>query len=149
MTETKNYNLNQWDAADAVRREDFNSDNAAIDAALHHHDTALQGHTEAIAKLGNCRLYTATYTGTGSYTASHTFPGKPLFVIVGSAGAIGFVACQGTKTAYMFGTSTVAVSYDLTWEGNTITWTHEGDLMIAHNLKGRQYFIMAFLKADE
>ncbi len=34
MTQTENYQLSQWDARDAVRREDFNSDNAKIDAAL-------------------------------------------------------------------------------------------------------------------
>ena len=34
MTKTEHYQLNQWDAADPIRREDFNSDNAAIDAAL-------------------------------------------------------------------------------------------------------------------
>ena len=34
MKYTKNYQLNQWDAADRVLREDFNRDNAAIEAAL-------------------------------------------------------------------------------------------------------------------
>ena len=34
MTKTENYQLNQWDAADPIRREDFNADNAKLDAAL-------------------------------------------------------------------------------------------------------------------
>ena len=34
MEKTVNYQLNQWDAADPIRREDFNADNAALDAAL-------------------------------------------------------------------------------------------------------------------
>ena len=34
MNYTQNYQLNQWDAADRVLREDFNRDNAKIDAAL-------------------------------------------------------------------------------------------------------------------
>ena len=34
MQHTTNYNLNQWEADDRVTREDFNADNAAIDAAL-------------------------------------------------------------------------------------------------------------------
>ena len=34
MNYTKNYQLNQWEASDRVLREDFNSDNAKIDAAL-------------------------------------------------------------------------------------------------------------------
>ena len=34
MNYTQNYQLNQWDAADRVLREDFNSDNRKIDAAI-------------------------------------------------------------------------------------------------------------------
>ena len=34
MKYTKNYQLNQWDAADRVLREDFNRDNQKIDTAL-------------------------------------------------------------------------------------------------------------------
>ncbi|MGM9607332.1 MAG: hypothetical protein ACI3XJ_07495 [Oscillospiraceae bacterium] len=34
MKKTTNYQLNQWDAADPIRRADFNADNAKIDAAL-------------------------------------------------------------------------------------------------------------------
>ncbi len=34
MKYTEHYQLNQWDAADRVLREDFNRDNAAVDAAL-------------------------------------------------------------------------------------------------------------------
>ena len=34
MKYTKNYQLNQWDAADRVLREDFNADNRKVDAAL-------------------------------------------------------------------------------------------------------------------
>ena len=34
MNYTKNYQLNQWEASDRVLREDFNSDNRKIDAAI-------------------------------------------------------------------------------------------------------------------
>ena len=34
MNYTQNYQLNQWEASDRVLREDFNSDNRKIDAAL-------------------------------------------------------------------------------------------------------------------
>ena len=34
MKYTKNYQLNQWDAADRVLREDFNTDNRKVDTAL-------------------------------------------------------------------------------------------------------------------
>lgn len=35
MRKTENYLLNQWDDSDRVLREDFNADNAAVDAALY------------------------------------------------------------------------------------------------------------------
>ena len=34
MKKTTNYQLNQWDATDRILREDFNADNAKIDAAI-------------------------------------------------------------------------------------------------------------------
>ena len=34
MQKTSNFSLNQWEATDPIRREDFNADNAAIDAAI-------------------------------------------------------------------------------------------------------------------
>ena len=34
MTKTEHYELNQWDASDRVLMEDFNEDNAKLDAAL-------------------------------------------------------------------------------------------------------------------
>ena len=42
MAETGNYQLNQWESADRIRMEDFNGDNAKIDAAL-------KGQAEALA----------------------------------------------------------------------------------------------------
>jgi len=67
MTHTTNYNLSQWDAGDRILRDDFNADNAKIDAAL-------ATHTSSIASLtsgkGNCSVETFTYTGTGGYGAT-------------------------------------------------------------------------------
>jgi hypothetical protein len=34
LKKTQNYQLNQWDASDRILREDFNADNAKIDAAM-------------------------------------------------------------------------------------------------------------------
>ena len=34
MRETSNYKLNQWDKTDRIEMEDFNADNAKIEAAL-------------------------------------------------------------------------------------------------------------------
>ena len=50
MTKTTNYQLNQWAKSDRVLMEDFNSDNAKIDAAL----------------AGKAELVTGSYTGDGT-----------------------------------------------------------------------------------
>ena len=64
MEKTSNYNLNQWEPTDPIRREDFNADNAAIDEALGALSTAASG-------FGNCRIAAGTYKGTGKYGSSN------------------------------------------------------------------------------
>ncbi len=49
MTKTTNYQLNQWAKTDRLMMEDFNADNAKIDAAL-----------------GALQIVTGTYTGSGN-----------------------------------------------------------------------------------
>ena len=61
MNYTKNYQLNQWDAADRVLREDFNEDNRKIEEALK--EAASQSTFEKIAELyltGGSRSVTLT-----------------------------------------------------------------------------------------
>ncbi len=54
MQKTANFNLNQWEASDPICRADFNSDNAAIDAALvqTNTDLAAVGAANCLVKLG-------------------------------------------------------------------------------------------------
>ena len=64
MTQTPNFQLNQWSGDDYVRRTDFNADNAKVEAAL--------------AAAGNCTIETGEYTGTGTAGSNaelsqHTF----------------------------------------------------------------------------
>ena len=92
---TSNYNLCQWVKSDKVLMEDFNADNAKIDAALAGKAStsalnslktvvdglkaskadksaleslaaAVAGQGAALAKKGNCAVYTAAYTGDGA-----------------------------------------------------------------------------------
>lgn len=62
MTKTEYYSLNQWTLSDRVRMEDFNHDNAQIDAALH----ALAG-KNMITKLKTFTVSTRI-TGTTIFT---------------------------------------------------------------------------------
>ena len=98
MTKTDHYEPNQWDAADPIRREDFNADNAAIDMALHSVRSEAAAERSALSKtvtaleanLGatgkNARIAWGTYTGTGSYGSdapnSLTFDFIPVLIFI-------------------------------------------------------------------
>ena len=62
MQQTSHYQLNQWDAEDRIQREDFNSDNAKVDAVLAEQAADLSAQAVKLAKCGNCQLYYTTYT---------------------------------------------------------------------------------------
>ena len=130
MTKTEHLQLNQWDAADPIRREDFNADNAAIDAAL-----LAVGETAAAlaAALGsgghNCRIAWGSYTGTG--TCGSTAPTSlsvdfvPILVLVEDETA------SKTKTSATFMRS-MTTGYNgqgslvhLTWGDTGLSWYYD------------------------
>ena len=81
MTKTTNYQLNQWAKSDRVMMDDFNADNAKIDAALKANADAIGEKATAAAlaalakNLGvvghNARVMWGSYTGTGTYGVSN------------------------------------------------------------------------------
>lgn len=62
MKQTEQYQLSQWEQEDRILREDFNANNAKVDAAL-----------KAVAEqvLGSPRLVSGTYSGTGENVSVH------------------------------------------------------------------------------
>ncbi len=163
MNQTTNYNLNQWDAADPVRREDFNSDNAIIDAALKAAadaraavdkradglEAVLAEHTAQIAKLGNCQVYTTTYVGNGQCGEEHpstlTFPQKPLLAFV-SRNGYNILRIFPFNTSYSYRESSL-IYVEITWSGNTVIWnasTPDGQM----NSNGTTYYVTAFYAMD-
>lgn len=66
--QTANFGLNQWAAEDSVLREEFNADNAKIDAAL--------------AALGRELIYTGSYVGDGTSKRTIQLPITPKFIIL-------------------------------------------------------------------
>ena len=72
MTKTTNYQLNQWAKTDRLMMDDFNADNAKIDAAL-------KANADAIAAVG---YVTGTYTGTGSYPRTIDLGFTPKAVLI-------------------------------------------------------------------
>ena len=157
---TANYNLSQWERSDQVKMEDFNADNAKIDgalagkaeqSALNALSQTVSGHTATLNKKGNCQIYFSTYTGTGSYgqsgPTSYTFPGKPLFVMVGTlSNELMIMFFQGVKLGAYFRNAD-QYGVPVSWSGNTISWYAGSDFQQL-NMKGVHYNIMALIAAD-
>jgi hypothetical protein len=152
MEHTKHYHLSQWSMEDRIQMQDFNADNAKIDAALKAEaetrqaaDTAqqaaLNNHTAQITKLGNCQIYTAQYTGQGKTPVSHTFPHKPWLITVTCLEGGSMIFWQGQKEY----SENKYVTY--TWNGNTVTWG--GPLSEGMAYPDRHYQIIALLDMEE
>ena len=116
MNQTPNFQLNLWDKTDRIMVEDFNADNAKIEAAL----------------SGIPKIATGTYTGKGTYGSGNknslTFDFQPAMVIIvrngtNSPGAGTILLYGQTQSA---GTSAQYNGYSLeltvAWSGNTVTW---------------------------
>ena len=103
---TENYQLSQWAKSDRVLMDDFNADNAKIDAAIKAVQQKADGlagskadasalaalaqtvaaHTSSLSKAGNCRVYTTSYTGNGQSGENKpkglAFPKAPALVVI-------------------------------------------------------------------
>ena len=158
---TEYYELNQWLATDQVLRTDFNADNAKIDAALNtlagqvsgkadgEAFQALSGtvaeHTAAIAQLGNCQIYTASYTGNGSDSRTHTFPGPPAAIFISGLHYQMF-GLRGDNQALAndWGTQHYISA---SWSGNRLTLSSAGHPDYLGNQSGTTYYVVAFIDA--
>ena len=95
--QTERYGLSQWEKSDKVLMEDFNADNAKLDAALAAQAEAMEdkadvtalealartvntlsgtvsGQSSTLSRKGNCQIYYSTYVGAGPYGSAH--PGE-------------------------------------------------------------------------
>jgi len=151
---TENFDLNQWVGTDPVLMEDFNADNAKIDAAL------------AQLKSGQLRVATGSYVGKELYGESSpnvlNFDFKPLFMAVKmnhntpinpSAVAAYFVYGVTTCDTVTFNNSGSVSEKPLTvvWGDNSITWWYGGNADNAYygsnlqlNSSGVSYYYVAF-----
>lgn len=156
MQQTANFQLSQWASTDRIQMEDFNNDNAKIDAALKAEQTAREALAEAVAKCGNCEIGILEYTGTGTYGATNptviTFPRKPAaFIIIGPDNTM-HAACEGgygvsvspdpsTGTPYF-------VQLSLTWTGSTVSFSSSRNARVQMNYSGK-HWILAFYQKDQ
>ena len=155
---TQNYQLNQWVKSDQVRMEDFNADNAKIDAALASKAStsalsslqsvvngkasvsALSSLQSTVASQGtaltqrNCQVYFGSHTGDGSSTPTFTFPRKPWLVIFFLSAYHGLVAVRGGRKLYAIGgdsRSFNTAAYQ--FSGNSLAFTAGGSYVNGKN----------------
>ena len=69
MKQTTNYKLSQWEKSDRIQMEDFNGDNAKLEAALKAQAGTLAAHG---ASLDGMKTHAATLSAHGTTLASHT-----------------------------------------------------------------------------
>ena len=131
MKKTAQFGLNQWEMSDRIQMQDFNRDNAAIEAAL---------------ARRNCQFYTASYTGDGEATKSWTFPAKPVLVVI--IGQVITVLIRDFSIGItQFGSSTHQLQ--ATWEENSVTWVNTNNSgVVSANGKNDSYGLFAILEAE-
>ena len=160
MNKTTHYQLNQWDYSDGVLMDDFNEDNAKLDAALKAEadaraaetaerkaaDAALQ--TE-LAKKGTCSIGFLTYTGTNTYGPNNptriTFPRMPAAYII--TGYEGIMVGQGRSSwaalCCTVNSRVTTQTIDTSWSGTTLSMYHRDYSEIQMNKTGT-HVVIAF-----
>ena len=150
MKKTDNYSLPQWEKQDFIKMEDFNDAFSKTDAALKAHDTALaekaaatalaaeaENRSTALAALQTalsaaigsggktCRIFTGSYTGTGSTSVSISTPFYPVLAFVQSAGMATalclFRSADTVQNNKDFGVGD-GKSLTVTWGARQLSW---------------------------
>ena len=150
MKKTDNYSLPQWEKQDFIKMEDFNDAFGKTDAALKAHDTALgekaaatalaaeaENRSAALAALQTalsaaigsggktCRIFTGSYTGTGSTSVSIPTPFYPVLAFVQSAGMATalclFRSADTVQNNKDFGVGD-GKSLTVTWGARQLSW---------------------------
>ena len=93
MQKTSNFSLNQWEATDPIRREDFNADNAAIDAAIKAVEQSVGAAWSANNAPWEMGTIDISYAEDGEVIK--TFDFEPSAVFLFETGAIGGVLPSG------------------------------------------------------
>lgn len=153
MDKTGNYQLCLWDAEDRILMGDFNEDNKTLDAALHAEkearESAVSALNAAVEKCGNCKIWTASYKGTGKYGESNpnslTFPWTPELVLIVNATGRFIHLVQGCSSAMMPWNGAELMS-NITWSNNTVSWYCTTNAVAQMN-DAILHYVIAFGKA--
>ena len=143
MQKTENYQLNQWDKTDRIQMEDFNADNAKIDAAL----SVVAKQAAMVSKCGNCQIYYGSYVGKGTGTNTLTFPKKPLFITIMGTN-MWLVTVQGAPVSISKNAGTGSGKSYATWSGNSVSLEDgSGYSNYPCNNEGETYYVVALMDA--
>jgi hypothetical protein len=145
---TPNYALNQWERDDRILMDDFNADNAKIDAAIRAEaDARAAGDATlrtALNAKGNCQIWVTTYKGTGMHGKdspnSITFPWMPSIVFVVEKNMAVFI--PGVRQVNPHGN--VLGVLEVTWDGTTLSWYSITGASEQFN-SGKSYSVIAFM----
>ena len=149
MNKTANFQLTQWEKTDRIMMEDFNRDNAAIDAALKSNADGVAALQTALASCGNCRITISSYTGTGTLGEAHptslTFGEPPLLVFILGPES-GFMARGRAMNAFQVSSNSALAT---TWstDQKTVSWYTPYDAKYQLNTKDAVYQVLCFYQA--
>ena len=129
---TTNYGLSQWVKSDQVRMEDFNADNAKIDAAIKAVEAAVP------------KVAAGTYTGDGAATRVIELGFTPKLVFV--CDKIGHTVTSGNN-AYSYYGGLALAGAPVTGSGHTILAVVEGGFQVAHAIEEYKYHVQSNAKA--
>lgn len=147
--QTPNYKLSRWAGTDRIMMEDFNRDNAAIDAALKSSADGVAALQTALEKCGNCRITISSYTGTGTLGEAHptslTFAEPPLLVFILGPES-GFMARGRAMNAFQSSSNATPTT---TWSADqkTVSWYTPYDAKYQLNTKDAVYQVLCFYQA--
>ena len=182
MKKTDNYSLPQWEKQDFIKMEDFNDAFGKTDAALKAHDTALgekaaatalaaeaENRSAALAALQaslaaaigsggkTCRIFTGSYTGTGTSSVSISAPFYPVLAFVQSAGMATalclFRSADTVQNNKDFGVGD-GKSLTVTWGARQLSWVCSSGGTMSSTYAGNSknveyhYVIVGFDNAD-
>lgn len=157
-SQTPNYGLSQWVRSDKVLMEDFNADNAKIDAALKAGTDSRASLGAILAQKGNCQIVYGSYIGSGMAGESHpttlTFDGKPVAVFLSpvntrNSSPISAFFLRGSESVYSCPRE-LDSGNRITWTGNSVSWyNYSASTGYQLNAAYTEYLYAALLAADE
>ena len=149
---TPNYQLSQWERDDRILMDDFNADNAKIDAALDGLAETAAGHAAELERKGNCQISSYTYIGNGRFGEANPtripFP-KGTFLLT-------IMTQLGTFQPILPGTENIDWVESSGRHSSPITWTATSMSIYStwrdayqFNSLNTKYTVLSFRKADE